>query len=79
MTTTDDDRAERLPVGTRIRFTKTLECGPTGDHPAFLYARKGEYGAVTGHSDVKGLHRVTWDGWPTPFTATFGEEFEEVT
>lgn len=69
-----DDKT-KLPVGTRIRFIKTLTSGPTGDHPAFLYARKGEGGVVTGHNDFQG-HTVKWDGWEhAAFCAVFEEEF----
>lgn len=65
-----------LPVGTRIRFLKQLGCGPTGDHPSFIYAEKGDMGEVTGHGCVEG-HWVSWDKWPHSFGATLGVDFEE--
>ena len=65
-----------VPVGTRIRFTRDLECGPTGDHPAFIYARKGDLGRITGHGTREG-YWATWDRWPTPFGLS-PDEFEVV-
>lgn len=70
------ERGERLPIGTRIVFLKDLTCGPTGDHPAFFFARKGEGGVVTGHNNFEG-HMVKWDGWPAAFGAELGTEFKE--
>jgi hypothetical protein len=68
---------EKLPIGTRIVFLKALSQGPTGDTPAFLFARKGEGGVVTGHNDFEG-HSVKWDGWPSAsFGAELGTEFQE--
>jgi len=67
----------RLPVGTKIRFLQTLETGPTGDHPALLFARKGQTGEVTGHNDNEG-HWVKTDDWATPFGATYKVEFEVI-
>ena len=63
-----------LPVGTRIRFVKTLTSGPDEDGPGNLYARRGEGGVVTGHGTPEG-HWVKWDGWPHAFGAEHGEEF----
>lgn len=68
------DVETRLPIGTRIRFVKTLESGPDEDSPARLYARKGEGGIVTGHNDFEG-HWVKWDGWDASFGARLGGEF----
>ncbi len=64
----------KLPVGTRIRFTRTLEADGTGDHPALLYAEKGELGEITGHGTREG-YWVKVDSWPNPFGAG-PEEFE---
>ena len=36
-----------IGIGTIIRFLKTLECEPTGNHPGFLYAEAGEEGVIT--------------------------------
>jgi len=35
-----------LPVGTRIRFVKSLYGSATGDSPACVYAEKGDGGVV---------------------------------
>jgi hypothetical protein len=67
---------EQLPVGTKIRFTQTLECDANEDHPAFTYAVKGDLGEITGHGCREG-YWVTWEHWPTPFGAS-REEFEPV-
>lgn len=64
------------PVGTRIRFTKELATGATGDHPALSYASKGDLGEVTGHGCREG-YWVKTDNWPTPFGAS-EDEFEVV-
>ena len=60
------------PIGTRIRFVMTLDCGPTGDHPALLYASKGELGTITGHGTKEG-YWVTADSWPHAFGASENE------
>lgn len=65
-----------LPVGTRIRFTKTLTEPACGDHPAFIYARKGELGEITGHGTREG-YWAKWDRWPHPFGLS-PAEFEPV-
>ena len=57
---------ELLPVGTRIRFTKTLESGPDDYSPGNLYAKAGDFGTITGHGCVEG-YWVKWDRWPAPF------------
>ncbi len=68
------EEAQLLPVGTRIKFVKSLYGGATGDAPACVYAEKGEGGIVTGHGCCEG-HWVKWDGWRAPFGAKLGEEF----
>lgn len=67
---------QRLPIGTRIRFTKRLDCEATGDHPAFLYASVGELGEITGHGTPEGYWAKT-DHWPNPFGVS-RDEFEPV-
>lgn len=70
--------AGSLPVGTRIRFLKTLTEGPTEDHPGRLYASKGDLGTVVDDFPCSEGHCVKWDGWPhAAFGATLGVEFEE--
>lgn len=64
-----------LPVGTRIRFLRTLTESPCEDHPGLIFARKGDGGEVTGHGCPEG-HWVKWDNWHAPFGAVLGEEFE---
>ena len=61
-----------IPIGTRIQFTKQLECGPTEDHPAFLYASIGETGVVVGHDASEG-YEVKTDSWPLRFGASDDE------
>lgn len=66
----------KLPVGTRIKFTKTLACGPTGDHPALLFANEGDAGEIVRHNDVNHEgYMVKVDWWPHPFGAS-PDEFE---
>ena len=64
-----------LPVGTRIRFLRTLTAPANEDHPAIVYAESGDGGAVTGHGCKEG-HWVKWDRWPHSFGATLGKDFE---
>lgn len=67
----------KLPVGTRIKFVKTLISGPDECGPGNLYARAGDFGVVTGHDCPEG-HWVKWDKWEAPFGAKLGSEFVEV-
>ena len=66
-----------LPVGTRIRFLRELTTPATGDHPAFLFASRGQLGTITGHGTSEGYWAKT-DDWPNAFGAAPGE-FEVVT
>ena len=68
--------ADLLPVGTRIRFTKTLTASANEDHPALLFAEKGDLGTITGHGCSEG-YWVKIDSWPNPFGAS-PNEFEEL-
>ena len=72
-----------LPIGTRVRFLKTLQSGPNEDGPGNLYARKGDLGTVVEHPNgakygpPREGHWVMWDKWTSaPFGAVLGEEFE---
>jgi hypothetical protein len=66
----------KFPIGTRIRFLKTLTCPPTSEHPGFHYATKGDSGHVTGH-DCREGHWVKWEGWThAAFGAELGVDFE---
>jgi hypothetical protein len=57
-----------LPIGTRIKFRKTLTEPACGDHPALLYAREGETGKITRHGAPEG-YWVKTDNWPNAFGA----------
>ena len=61
----------QLKPGDRIRFLKALECGPTGDHPAFTYADKGDGGWIDKVGGCRESYWVFWDKWPS---ASFGAE-----
>jgi hypothetical protein len=65
---------KQLPIGTRIRFLRTLVSGPDEFGPGNLYAKKGDGGVVTGHNCPEG-HWVKWDGWPHAFGAELEKEF----
>ena len=71
-----NEKPRQLPVGTRVRFVKELGSDATGDHPALLYAEKGERGTVTGHGCSEG-HWVRTDHTTASFGATYGTEFVE--
>ena len=70
---TEDTR--QIEVGTRIRFLKTLEEGPTGDHPALIYAVKGDLGTITEVGGCKEGFWAKWDKWPHAFGCS-RDEFE---
>lgn len=76
-----DTPGQTLPIGTRVRFLKTLDEGPCDEHPGRLYARAGEFGTVVqGDFPCAEGHWVLWDGWKkSPFGAKLGEDFEGVT
>ena len=61
----------KYAAGMRIRFLRDLECGPTGEHPALIYARKGDGGRITKIGDCWEGYWVKWDHWPS---AAFGCE-----
>jgi hypothetical protein len=72
-----------LPLGTRIRFLKTLTSGPNCEGPGNHYATKGQLGTVAESPygpDAKPCREgywVFWDGWSrAPFGARLGEDFE---
>ena len=69
-----------LPLGTRVRFLKTLDSGPDEYGPGNHYATKGDLGTVVeGQFPCKEGHWVTWDGWTqAPFGAEVGVDFEVV-
>jgi hypothetical protein len=69
-----------IPIGTRVRFTKTIIEDATGDHPRFLLAEEGELGNVAVHYEFAHLYPygVVADRCPNRF-AVAGDEIEEVT
>lgn len=66
--------SERLPIGTRIRFLRDLIEDADGDHPALLYAKRGELGTITGHGTPEG-YWAKLGSWPNAFGAS-RDEFE---
>lgn len=62
----------KLPIGTRIKFTAYLGDGPTGDRPAVTYAERGQLGRITGH-DAREGYQVVADNWPNWFGASTSE------
>lgn len=72
----EDKTAERLPVGTRIRFTRTLDDPANEEHPHLVYAEKGETGEIVqGDRPAYEGYWVKVDHWPHPFGAS-RDEFE---
>lgn len=68
--------ADLLPIGTRIRFTKTLTEPANEDHPGIVFAKEGDLGRITGHGTLEG-YWATWDHWKAAFGVS-PEEFEVV-
>lgn len=71
--------SDLLPIGTRIRFTKTIVKDATGDHPAFLLANEGDLGTVAAHYLLTNLYAygVVTDVETGRF-AVSGDEIEEM-
>jgi hypothetical protein len=61
-----------LPIGTKIKFTKTLIEPASGDSPSLLFATKDETGEITGHGTYEG-YWVKTDDWPNAFGASDSE------
>lgn len=64
-----------MKPGDRIRFLRRLDCGPTEDHPAFVYANKGETGEIVEVGGCAEGFLVKTDSWPHAFGAE-ASEFE---
>ncbi len=64
-------------AGMRIRFLRDIDCGPTGEHPAFIYARKGEGGRITQVGGCWEGFWVKWDGWPSAAFGCQSKDFEK--
>ena len=69
--------SEMMHIGDRIRFTKTLDCPATGDHPAMIYVTRGQFGTITRVSGCEEGYWAVADGWPHPFGVA-EDEFEIV-
>ncbi|KKM96913.1 hypothetical protein LCGC14_1173230 [marine sediment metagenome] len=65
-----------VEVGDRIRFKRDLDCGPTDEHPAFIYAEKGGYGTITKVGGCREGYWALWDGWKSAAFGCSREEFE---
>ncbi len=63
-----------IPVGTRIKFTKTMRRAACEDAPEQVFAYVGEHGAIVGHGTKEGYWAVT-DAWPNEFGVS-DEEFD---
>lgn len=69
-----------MKAGARIKFLTDLGQGPTGDTPAFVFAKRGDGGWIaTGEKrefEGKEAYSVFWDHWKSaPFLACV-DEFE---
>ena len=69
-----DVSENKVPVGTRIKFVKTLTEQASGDHPKLIYAEAGDLGYVVGYNDFEG-YMVSWDKWPQPFGSLISKEW----
>ncbi len=69
--------SETLPVGTCIRFTKTLTAAADEDHPELIYCTKGELGEITGNHLAQGYAARVYT-WPNSFWV-YEDEFEVFT
>jgi len=65
-------------VGDKIRFLKELTQDANEETPAFLFARKNEFGIIIALPKASGRYSVKWDGWIEPFYAEIDTEFEVV-
>lgn len=63
-------------AGMRITFLRDLEEPASCEHPAYLFARKGEGGRITRVGGCTEGYWVKWDGWPS---AAFGCESKDFT
>jgi hypothetical protein len=66
----------RVPIGTRIRFVQDVEEPEDEESPLQVFARKGQFGKVTGHNSWKSGHYVETEKAPGhTFSAEFKAEF----
>ena len=65
---------EQLPVGTRIRFKRTLGAPANEEHPNIVYAYGGEFGEITGHGCKEGYWAEVYRWRDAPFGCS-REEF----
>lgn len=71
-----------IPIGTRIKFTKTIYEPACGDHPAFIMCRCNELGIITGYAALNipewpWPYLVKWDAWTEAGFYISSEDFEE--
>jgi hypothetical protein len=75
-----ENKGEKLkPVfraGMRIRFLRDLTCGPTGEHPVYIYAEKGSGGRITKEGGCWEGFWVKWDGWKHAAFGCQSKDFE---
>ena len=64
-------------AGMRIRFLRDLTCEATGEHPAYIYARKGEGGRITKAGTCWEGYMVKWDRWPQAAFGCESKDFEK--
>lgn len=77
MTDSKDSNQLILAIGTRIKFVKDLIGEADGDHPAFLYASKGEKGCIVEQGNCKEGYWVKTDRCKASFGASHLTEFVE--
>jgi hypothetical protein len=63
-------------IGDRIQFLQELTQDANEETPAFLFARKNEFGIITALPKHTENYSVKWDGWPESFYAKLGTEFK---
>ncbi len=74
---TESESAVVFRAGMRIKFRRDLTANATEEHPAFIYARKGEGGRIT---RVGGCWEGFWVKWDEWLSAAFGcqsKDFEK--
>lgn len=65
---------KKHPIGTKIKFIKTLTEGANDEHPGCLFATDGETGIIVSHNASEG-YMVKTDSYDAPFGASYGDEF----
>lgn len=60
-------QSDIMQIGTKIRFTRDLTGDATGDHPAFIYAYRGETGMITKIGGCKEGYWAKTNTWEAAF------------